>query len=108
MVAIDLQQPEHSWNEFRAGAEADRFAEPVVVVLEDAARGGVEEGVADGVRVLHAPGSVDDVLIAVAIDAAGQATLVSTDRALRQRADALGVRVASPRWLIDSMRDAEQ
>jgi hypothetical protein len=85
----------------RAAAEADRFAQPVVVVLEGAARGGVEEGVADGVSVLHAPGSGDDTLIAVATDAAGQVTLVSADRALRQRAEALGARVASPGWLID-------
>jgi hypothetical protein len=85
----------------RAAAEADRFAEPVVVVLEGAARGGVEEGVADGVRVLHAPGSGDDMLIAVAADATSQVTLVSADRALRQRAEVLGARVASPGWLID-------
>lgn len=85
----------------RAAAAAGRFAEPVVVVLEGAARGGVDEGVADGVRVLHALGSGDDMLIAVATDAAGQVTLVSADRALRQRAEALGARVASPGWLID-------
>jgi hypothetical protein len=85
----------------RTAAERDKFAEPVVVVLEGAARGGVEEGIADGVRVLHAPRSGDDMLIAVAADAAGQVTLVSADRALRQRAEALGARVASPGWLID-------
>jgi len=85
----------------RAAAEADRFAEPVVVVLEGAARGGVEEGIADGVRVLHASGSGDDMLIAVATDATSQVTLVSADRALRQRAEALGAGVASPAWLID-------
>src|ERR1019366_5987102 len=85
----------------RAAAAAGRFAEPLVVVLEGAARGGVDEGVADGVRVLHALGSGDDMLIAVATDAAGQVTLVSADRALRQRAEAPGARVASPGWLID-------
>ena len=84
----------------RAAAEADKFAEPVVVVLEGAARGGVEEGIADGVRVLHAPGSGDDMLIAVAADAASQVTLVTADRTLRQRAEALGADVASPGWLI--------
>ena len=41
------------------------------------------------------------MLIAVATDAAGQVTLVSADRALRQRAEALGARVAGPGWLID-------
>ena len=85
----------------RAAAEADRLAEPVVVVLEGAARGGVEEGMADGVSVLHAPGSGDDTLIAVASDADGPVTLVSADRALGQRAEALGARVAGPGWFID-------
>jgi rRNA-processing protein FCF1 len=56
---------------------------------------------ADGVRVLHAPGSGDDMLIAVATDATSQVTLVSADRALRQRAEALGAKVASPGWFID-------
>jgi hypothetical protein len=85
----------------RAAAEEGRLAEPVVVVLEGAARGGVEAGSADGVTVVHAPGSGDDMLIAVTADATSQVTLVSADRALRQRAEALGAGVASPGWLID-------
>ena len=85
----------------RAAVGAGRLAEPVVVVLEGAARGGVETGVADGVTVLHAPGSGDDMLIAVTADAASQVTLVSADRVLRQRAEALGADVAGPGWLID-------
>jgi hypothetical protein len=71
------------------------------VVLEGAARGGVEEGETDGVTVLHAPGSGDDTLLAVTADAAGQeVTLVSADRALCQRAEDLGADVAGPRWLL--------
>ena len=85
----------------RAAASEDRFAEPVVVVLEGAARRGVEEGIADGVRVVHVPAGGDDTLIAVATDAGGQVMLVSADRALRQRAEALGARVAGPGWFID-------
>jgi hypothetical protein len=73
----------------------------VVAVLEGAARSGVEEGTADGVTVVHAPGSGDDTLIAVAADAAGQeVTLVSADRALCQRAEELGADVVGPRWLL--------
>jgi rRNA-processing protein FCF1 len=78
-----------------------RLAEPTVVVLEGAARSGVEAGTSDGVTVLHAQGSGDDTLIAVIGDTTGQVTLVSADRALRQRAKALGADVASPRWLIN-------
>ena len=85
----------------RAAAEADRFGEPVVVVLEGAARSGVEEGDSDGVTVIHASGSGDDMLIAVATGADSPVTLVSADRALRQRAEAVGAGVASPGWLID-------
>jgi rRNA-processing protein FCF1 len=80
---------------------AGRLAQPVVVVLEGKARGGVEPGVADGVTVVHASGSGDDTLLAVATDASGQVTLVSADRALCQRAEALGADVARPGWLID-------
>ncbi len=85
----------------RAAAVAGRFAEPVVVVLEGAARGGVEEGVAHGVRVLHASGSGDDRLVAAATATPDPVTLVSADRALRQRAEALGAEVVGPRWLLD-------
>ena len=56
---------------------------------------------ADGVTVLHASGSGDDTLLAVTANAAGQVTLVSADRALCQRAEALGADVAGPGWLID-------
>jgi len=85
----------------RAAVGAGRLAEPIVVVLEGAARDGVEAGIADGVTVVHAPGSGDDTLIAVTADANSQVTLVSADRALRQRAEALGADVAGPGWLIE-------
>jgi rRNA-processing protein FCF1 len=73
---------------------------PIVVVLEGAARGGAEEGVSDGVTVLHAPGSGDDALVAVAGDTSGHVTLVTADRALRHRAEALGAEVVGPGWLL--------
>ena len=85
----------------RASAATGRLAQPVVVVLEGKARGGVEPGVADGVTVLHALGGGDDTLLAVAADAASQVTLVSADRALCQRAKVLGADIARPGWLID-------
>jgi hypothetical protein len=84
----------------RVASEANKFADPVVVVLEGAARGGVEEGAAEGVRVVHAPGHGDDALIELVTQAAGQVTLVSADRGLRKRAEDLGARVASPGWLL--------
>jgi len=71
------------------------------VVLEGKSRGGSEPGVADGVTVLHASGSGDDTLLAITADATGPVTLVSADRALCERAEALGADVARPGWLID-------
>jgi rRNA-processing protein FCF1 len=72
----------------------------VVVVLEGAARAGVEEGLAQGVSVVHAAGSGDDTLVAVAADADTQVTLVSADRALCQRAQSVGADIERPGWLI--------
>jgi hypothetical protein len=85
----------------RAAVTEGRLAEPVVVVLEGAARSGAEAGSAGGVTVVHAQGSGDDALIAVTADATDRVTLVSADRALRRRAEALGADVAGPGWLID-------
>jgi hypothetical protein len=84
----------------RASAAGGRLAGTVVVVLEGKARGGVEPGEAEGVTVLHASRSGDDTLLAVTADATGQVTLVSADRWLCQRAQALGAHVVRPRWLI--------
>jgi hypothetical protein len=67
-----------------------RLADPVVVVLEGKARSGVQADVVDGVKVLHAAGSGDDMLIDVISDASDQVTLVTADRGLRERAEALG------------------
>jgi hypothetical protein len=91
----------------RAAVRAGRLPKPVVVVLEGAARGGVEPGVANGVTVLHAAGNGDDMLVGVIADATGPVTLVSADRALRQRAEALGADLARPGWLIDLLDGGE-
>ena len=75
----------------------------VVVVLEGAARRGVEEGEEDGVTVVHAPGHGDDTLVAVARGAGEPVTLVSADRALGERCRALGADVVGPGWLLDRL-----
>jgi len=84
----------------RTAVDAGRLAEPIVVVLEGDARGGAEEGESAGVTVVHASGSGDDALVAVASEARGEVTLVSADRGLRRRAEALGADVAGPGWLL--------
>jgi hypothetical protein len=87
----------------RAATAAGRLAEPVVVVLEGAARHGVGEGEIDGVRTVHAPGSGDDTLVAEAAAAAGPVLLVSADRALRRRAESCGAAVVGPSWLLNQL-----
>ena len=87
----------------RAAMGSGRLAGSVVVVLEGKARGGVEAGVLDGVKVLHAAGSGDDMLIEVISESSEQVTLVTADRELRQRAEALGADVVGPAWLIQRL-----
>lgn len=87
----------------RASAEAGRLVQPIVVVLEGKARGGVDPGVVDGVSVVHAPASGDDALLAVIAEEDDRVTLVSADRALCRQAEALGARVARPGWLYERL-----
>ncbi len=89
----------------RAATRAGRLAEPVVMVLEGAARPGVAAGTCDGVTVVHAPGSGDETLVDVVEDADDPVTLVSADRALRERAEACGAEVVGPRWLLELLDD---
>lgn len=86
-----------------AALRSGRLTEPVVVVLEGRARDGVQAGVVDGETVLHAAGSGDDMLIDLTSDASDQVTLVTADRELRQRAEALGAEVVGPGWLIQRL-----
>jgi hypothetical protein len=87
----------------RAATAAGRLPEPVVVVLEGAARPGMGEGTIDGVEVVHAPGSGDDAVIDVAGHATDPVVVVSSDRGLRGRAKSLGADVIGPRWLLDRL-----
>jgi len=86
----------------RETVEWGRIAPPVVIVLEGKSRDGVPTGVAGGVTVIHADGSGDDALIDVVANSSDQTvTLVTADRELRQRAEALGAEVVGPNWLLD-------
>jgi hypothetical protein len=85
--------------QIRAAAASSRLPVPVVVVVEGEARQGVAEGTADQVEVVHAAGSGDDLLAALAVDADDPVLLVSSDRGLRARARP-GVTTVGPRWLL--------
>ena len=89
-------------DQVRAAVDSGRIAQSVVVVLEGRAREGVPDGVTDGVAVLHAAGSGDDTLVDVVSNISDQVvTLVTADRELRRRAEALGAEVVGPGWLLE-------
>jgi len=72
----------------------------VVAVVEGRAR---DVPAPDGVRIVRAPGSGDDALVAYAAEHAADGLLVITaDRGLRDRLPA-GVAVAGPGWLLGEL-----
>lgn len=87
----------------RSVVVAGRLNGPVVVVLEGAARRGAEEGTDDGVTVVHAQAGGDDRLVAEAAGSPDHVTLVSADRELRRRVEALGADVVGPGWLLERL-----
>jgi len=91
--------------QLRAAARAGRLRPPVVVVLEGQARAGVPAGALDGVEVLHASGSGDELLLDVTSGASEPVMLVTADRALRGRAEALGASVVGPAWLLSRLEE---
>jgi hypothetical protein len=82
---------------------ASRLPEPVVMVVEGTARQGVEEGAADGVTVVQAPGDGDATLASLAATADTPVVLVSADRGLRARVRGSGAEVVAPSWLLDRL-----
>jgi len=84
----------------RAAVASERIVSPVFVVLEGKAREGVPAGADGGVTILHAQGSGDDMLVSTLSNEADDVTLVTADRELRRRAEALGASVVGPGWLL--------
>ena len=76
---------------------------PAVLVLEGEARKRVEEGLAEGVEVVHAPGHGDDTLATLAAEANEKVLVVSADRVLAERVRPSGVDILSPAWLLDRL-----
>jgi len=88
--------------QLRAAVVSGRISPPLVVVLEGKARQGARSGVGDGVTVVHATGSGDDALVDVVSGSTDEpVTLVTADRELRRRAEALGADVVGPTWLLE-------
>ena len=90
----------------REAVDAGRVDRPVIVVLEGKARPGVEVGTFRGVTVVHAAASGDDALVELITHADDpDVTLVTADRGLRSRGEALGASVVGPGWLLDRLAE---
>ncbi|MBF6172331.1 NYN domain-containing protein [Nocardia blacklockiae] len=106
-------RPDGWWRD-RAGAArrllvrlaAAQWDEQVVVVLEGAAKAAVAvEDSFDSLRIELADGSGDDAIVDVvaAAEDAGQVTVVTADRGLRERVHTLGADTVGPRWLLERL-----
>ena len=73
----------------------------VVVVVEGAARAVLDGGGRWPVEVVAAPGSGDDTLVEVAANRGRRhGVVVTADRGLRARLDAVGAGWVGPSWLL--------
>ena len=80
----------------------------VVLVLEGAAARGNPAGLDGRLHTVHAPGSGDDAIVEAVmaqIDVGDRrgVTVVTADRALRDRVEAAGARTVGPSWLLDQL-----
>lgn len=89
-------------------AVAGRLDGRVTVVLEGAARAGVEErsGAGHAVQVVHAPRDGDSAIVALVDSltaAGGPVGVVTADRGLRALVEGLGSTVYGPSWLLEKL-----
>ena len=84
-------------------AALERWFPRFVVVVEGAAAAGLADdaaGAESAVRVVRATGSGDDEIVRQAADTTGPCLVVTADRELRARCEAVGAAVTGPRWLL--------
>ena len=83
-------------------AVADTSYDEIVVVLEGQAKAGVPRGRDGHLRTVHAAKDGDTTIVAearVAVERDEEVVVVTADRGLQQRVEALGCRTMSPSWL---------
>lgn len=107
-------RPDGWWRD-RAGAArrlweqivaADLPLDEIVLILEGAARQGVPAGRDGTMNTMHASASGDDAIVDEASEriADGQeVTVVTADRELRARVEAVGASAVGPSWLLDQL-----
>ncbi|MET0838000.1 MAG: NYN domain-containing protein [Marmoricola sp.] len=105
-------RPDGWWRD-RAGAAArlhgrlavaDTSYDEIALVLEGQAKGGVPKGTDGHLRTVHATRDGDQAIVDVVREArerGDEVVVVTADRGLQQRAEALGARTMSPSWLLD-------
>jgi hypothetical protein len=92
----------------KAAAARLASADPAAAGTPGAARG--TPGAAPGtprpgeVRVVQAPGSGDDAIVAVVRELPGRRVVVTADRGLRERCVAAGAEILGPSWLLGLLR----
>ena len=101
------------WWRARAGAAsrlhhrlavADTSYDEIVLVLEGQAKAGVPRGKDGHLRTVHAARDGDSTIAEEAGKACERGdgvVVITADRGLRQRVEALGARTMSPSWLLD-------
>ena len=107
-------RPDGWWRD-RAGAArrlweqitaADLPQDEVVLILEGAARQGVPAGRDGRVNTLHALASGDDTIVEEAsarVVGGHEVTVVTADRELRTRVEAVGATTVGSSWLLDQL-----
>ena len=107
-------RPDGWWRD-RAGAArrlheallvADLPHDVIVLVLEGGAKGGVRAGRDAHVRTVHAPRSGDDAIVAqslAGVETGDRVTVVTADRFLQARVEAVGASALGPTWLLDRL-----
>ncbi len=107
-------RPDGWWHDRAAAARrlhgqlavADNPQDEVVLVLEGAAKAGVPAGRDGHLRTVHARGDGDDAIVAevrTATERGDRTTVVTADRFLRARVEALGALTMGPSWLLDQL-----
>jgi hypothetical protein len=107
-------RPDGWWHDRAAAARrlhgqlavADTPQDEVVLVLEGAAKAGVPAGRDGHLRTVHARGDGDDAIVAevrTATERGDRTTVVTADRFLRARVEALGALTMGPSWLLDQL-----
>ncbi len=109
-------RPDGWWRD-RAGAAArlhgrlavaDTSYDEIVLVLEGQAKAGVPRGRDAHLQTVHAAKDGDATIVVevgTARERGDDVVVITADRALGQRVEALGARIMSPSWLLDQISD---